>query len=484
MGVNEKMTAIADKIRSHTGKTGELGLDDMVTEVDVVSNMLAGKIASRSVTDLYLKDGCSKISSYAFVRNTALKSVTIDKAWIDGIFYEAFYNCTGLEKITCKKVGRIGERAFYNCTAMKVYDFSDCGAVPILDNISAFYGIPDDCVIYVPDNLYDEWIVATNWIDLAEHIMASHQKVWNELIKNGTITMSGTEVVACKKDFSGELVIPDGVTRISDEAFFSCDIAHVTLPSTLATIGDMAFGVCTKLKQIIIPEGTTTIGRYAFVECSNLRDIFISSTVTSIAEGAFSTQVGSRNIGLDPENTTYHLSSNCLIETATKKLIIGNNNSIIPTDGSVTSIGSNAFYGCDFTNINIPKTIVKIGDGAFEYCTELESIDISSVTELGSAFLNCQSLKSVVLSDKLTHLRGATFYNTIVSSIILPNTLTYIGRHVFMECSLARNGIIDYTGTIAQWRKINKEEWWLDVPGMGSKCTIHCIDGDIVESVP
>ena len=50
-----------------------------------------------------------------------------------------------------------------------------------------------------------------------------------------------------------------------------------------------------------------------------------------------------KSITVEEGNPIYHSAGNCLIETATKKLVLGSDNSVIPNDGSVTSIGMDAF---------------------------------------------------------------------------------------------------------------------------------------------
>ena len=75
------------------------------------------------------------------------------------------------------------------------------------------------------------------------------------------------------------------------------------------------------------------------------------------------------------ENPVYHSAGNCLIQTENKILIAGCKNSIIPTDGSVTSIGDYAFHGCSsLVSIMIPDAVTNIGRLAFEGCDNLTSV--------------------------------------------------------------------------------------------------------------
>lgn len=77
-----------------------------------------------------------------------------------------------------------------------------------------------------------------------------------------------------------EVVIPEGVTRIGDGAFWGC--------SSLTSIGIRAFSGCSALTRIVIPESVTSIGGRAFSLCSSLTSIVIPESVTSIGDSAFS----------------------------------------------------------------------------------------------------------------------------------------------------------------------------------------------------
>lgn len=107
----------------------------------------------------------------------------------------AFNNCYSLKKVVCNntetsisaslfgtcrslthykadsRVTRVRAQAFYECSSLKLVDFTSLSAVPTLDNVNAFTNIPSDCKIVVPDNLYEDWIVANNWSNLTSHIV-------------------------------------------------------------------------------------------------------------------------------------------------------------------------------------------------------------------------------------------------------------------------------------------------------------------------
>ena len=73
---------------------------------------------------------------------------------------------------------------------------------------------------------------------------------------------------------------------------------------------------------------------------------------------------------------------NCLIETASKTLIAGCKNSIIPDDGSVISIADYAFSGCTgLTSITIPDSVTSIGNSAFANCISLKTVYYSGTQE-------------------------------------------------------------------------------------------------------
>ena len=227
------------------------------------------------------------------------------------------------------------------------------------------------------------------------------------------------------------ITIPDSVTSIGSYAFMGCSsLTNVTIGNNVTSIDFGVFRDCAELTSITIPNSITSIGSYAFMNCSNLTSITIPDSVTSIGGSAFDRCNGLTSITVANGNTKYHATGNCLIETASKILVLGCKNSVIPTDGSVTSIGEDAFSHCDsLTSITIPDSVTSIGNYAFFWCSDLMSVTIgNSVTNIGKdAFSHCNDLMSVTIG----------------------NSVTSIGDNAFDRCGSLNT--VYYTGAASEW---------------------------------
>ena len=229
--------------------------------------------------------------------------------------------------------------------------------------------------------------------------------------------------------YVGELVFPrsvnnDPVTTIAQNTSLTQEqknqVTSVYIPDIVETIGDWAFYEFQNLQTVTFEQNETassasvqggtglkSIGSDAFSGCTGLTSIELPSSLTSIDLSAFYGCTGLTSIQVANGNTKYHSAGNCLIETASKTLLLGYKTSVIPTDGSVTSIGSSAFLVCTgLTSITIPASVTSIGSYAFSGCTGLTSITIpSGVTSIGmNAFSNCTCLRELIIPNTVTSI--------------------------------------------------------------------------------
>lgn len=95
------------------------------------------------------------------------------------------------------------------------------------------------------------------------------------------------------------IIVPEGVTTISTEAFMFCGgITEIVLPTTLKNIELGAFSYCSQLKSINLPEGITKIPRFAFFGCSSLECVTIPDGVVFVGLRAFSGCASLKNVVL------------------------------------------------------------------------------------------------------------------------------------------------------------------------------------------
>lgn len=103
----------------------------------------------------------------------------------------------------------------------------------------------------------------------------------------------------------------------------------------------------------------------------------------------------------------------------------------------VVEIGSDAFISCKFSNIVIPSSVKKIGNGAFYGCTSLESIEFPDyIVEFGeSVFPKCETLRFVKMPKSIMTIPDASFCDCWnLEEIVLPDSYTSIGAHAFQHC--------------------------------------------------
>ena len=502
---------------SACGDTGNEAIVPVNLTITAENRFIVGYIGEEGenlvIPDVFEYDGiwCRvvRIGYEAFYDCTGLASVAIPNS-VTAIDMEAFSCCTGLTSVIIpNSVTSINDGAFAGCTRLTRITLSSG-----LTNIG-------DCVVAGCTELTSIIVAEGN---------TKYHVAGNCLIETARKKL----VLGCKNS-----VIPtDGsVTIIGEDAFSNCvGLTSITIPDSVTSIGKGTFSSCIGLTNITISNSLTYIGSGAFSNCTGLTSITLPDSVKSVSYDAFYGCSGLTSITVEEGNTTYHAAGNCLIETESKALVLGCNNSVIPADGSVTIIDFAAFRGCaGLTSVVIPDSVTSIGRYAFSYCSGLTSITIpNSVTSIDlAAFSGCIGLTSITIPDRvysigdnafsgcsgltsITVEDGNTNYHAVgnclietdsktlilgcknstiptdgrvliiggnafdgcvgLTSITIPNSVEQIDSYAFSECTGLTN--IVFEGTVAQWNAIKKKFAWDSNAG---RYSISCTDGIIAE---
>lgn len=237
----------------------------------------------------------------------------------------------------------------------------------------------------------------------------------------------------------------EGIWITSASGFTDADvlIPDVINGEPVVCIAANAFQGSETVVSLSLPDSVTQLGSFIFYKCPSIRMIRFGKNYGNQYTVVAGYCPNLDYLTVDPENKLLHSDRNCVIETATKTLIMGCSGSIIPDDGSVTTIDGYAFQCCSgLTSITVPASVTTIEQSAFTSCFDLISLDISdSVTTIEQkAFSSCVSLKEVRLPSHLKEIGVETFYNCVsLEEITIPSEVTLLDADCFYGCTSLKN---------------------------------------------
>ena len=241
----------------------------------------------------------------------------------------------------------------------------------------------------------------------------------------------GRTILKCDTNFTGDLILPEGIERIADYAFEWCDgLESITFPKSLVSIGENAFAGCEYLKEISFEEGVKIIGDFCFQNCHSLSEVVLPDSLEIIADYAFS--------------DCYSL----------KKIVLPSH---------LKRLGRGAFSDCNnLESIRLPKTIENIEDYTFQGCQSIVVFCMpkSIKTIGGHAFEGCKKMNLIQMSELLTSIGDRAFGCChSLSTITVPKSVKIMGDGVFDGCTSLKT--IIFEGAVEKFGKI---EGWME-PG-------------------
>ena len=396
----------------------------------------------------------TKIGSKAFYWSNFtydLTKVTVPEG-VTEIGVSAFESCWDLEEVVLSDgLISIGNYAFASCSKLSSIEIPD-GLTSIGNN--AFESCGRLSSIEIPESVKS----------LGENVFSACINLTDVTLNEGITSIPSYAFSSCFK--LSKIKIPNGVTLIDENAFKNCEIlTKIELPDGLQTIGNYAFYGCSALESITVPKSVIAIDTYSFGFSTNLKTMY-GYTKSYAQSYAHSKGIAFVTLSTGLDLLSYAEYDSYIEITACDTDAIGAQSIPERINGKlVTTIGMKAFYECDqVTKVTLPKGITIIGDYAFGYCDNLELDEIpdgttyigagafyssglkeviipDTVSSIGkSAFSHCADLTNIVLPESITSIEDSLFYKCQnLSQVNIPESVTKIGKEAFSGCYSLKN---------------------------------------------
>jgi hypothetical protein len=490
-----------------------------------------------SLSNVTIGNNVTGIGSQTFDACYSLTNVTIGTG-VTSIGSQAFNACYGLTSVMIRSnVTNIASDAFTACTSLSAITVDPLNCV-----YSSADGVLFDknqtTLVRCPGGRTGSYTVPSTVTNIGSTAFSSCTSLVRVTIPSSVTSIGISAFDTCTSLAS--VTLPNSITSIPSSAFSSCSgLTNVTIPNSVTRIGNNAFWRCSSLVSVTIPNGVTSIETVAFQFCSALTSVTIGSSVADIGGWAFfncpnltaanfqgnAPNLGSSVFTYDNQATIFYLPGTIgwgstfgdrptalwrlpyplilnnspsfgvesnrfgfIISWVTNLSVVveactnlGENPMWVPVqtnslpngwsyfgdpqwtnfparfyrirsgspsiescftcatnNGTITITG----YLCSGGAVSIPGTIsglpvAAIGSRAFIYNSILTSVTIpDSVTSIGDyAFALCSNLTNVMIGNGVTWIGVYAFEECGLSSVTIPSSVTSIAGRAFDSCS-------------------------------------------------
>ena len=439
------------------------------------------------------------LSSVIEIGNNAFQGCALfeeaDLSAATSIGNSAFNGAASLKKITLNnELTSLGNSAFNNCSSLATIDVYDASGTKTTHNEAGVATLPEALAaigstcfkntafreITIPRGITKLPTSATGYSSSGEVFSGNRQL--EKVVLHDALTLLGSKTfTGCTNlktvqyyDIEGELygeenvvTLPESITIIGSHAFGSarggtgtfdeeddipCGIEKVIVPSSVTVIGQYAFQDCLSLTYVEYRSvatkynATTKRDTFLFDGCTALERIVLNDAITDLGDNAFRNCSSLATIDLFDQDTGEITENEAGVAT-------------LPT--SLMYIGDKCFMNTAIREITIPETLTYLGDttnatsstAVFSDCTALEKVILHDKLRLigSDTFLNCKNLKTIQYYDAEGTLVGkegtvtlpegiqivgeSAFEQSGVERVILPSSLTMVGRYLFRGCT-------------------------------------------------
>ncbi len=436
--------------------------------------------------DVIIPDGVTGIAANVFSGKDTLHSVTLPDSLVQ-IGYYAFYNCCGLTEISIPDgVTSIGDRAFASCssltsvilseqlTSIGAYVFADCSSLQAID-------LPDG-IAYIPDGAFSNCgmlsrISLPDSLDvIGNYAFRSCTGLTELSLPDGVTRVGYMPFAGCSA--LKTVFIPNGISEFGTGAFEDCtalsDIRYDGTAEQWDAISDRyIWDENTGYYTVHFSDGTSMLKQPRYI--SHATDTFLVNGQSYFAyDGSAGNKLEeldhSLTLSLDTEGIAlrgwigftmpiisfgYRIDSGELVtgdffeETEQNVLNAGGRYASrfrieVPTNDLEAGTYSVSFVvllegGTEYVLETISVTLAALDA---DECTPTEGLSFRlnsdglsyTVTGLGTAVTAHVVIPSLYEGLPVTHIGSYAFDNSLLASVVIPDSVTEIGYRAFYDC--------------------------------------------------
>ena len=435
-------TVTKDNIDYTVTAIGDSAFESFPTPTNVSSVFIPATV--RSIGDSAFSY-CNALTTVTFAEGSQLKSIGLAAFYgteqlyprfkeikipdsVDTIGSGAFFYCQDLERITLPSaLQTLSSVTFYGCAALSEVTFP--ASLKTIES-SVFDGCRNLSEVKLPASLTAIQSSVFHRCSAQTVFYDGSLEQWNHITAdNDVLGYSCPSLVM--DDYTAQFIpveddpdhpFPGPPPKTVTITKYTGTESTVILPSTISSwpvtkVGEDALKDNTTITSVTIPASVTEIGSNAFAGCTNLTSV--------------------NYIG-DWSNLTIQSGNPAVQDAANAPLF---DFEFIPPDNTAVIV-TNYKYNGAAADVTIPsryqgKPVTTIGHAAF-FNSAVTSVTIpDSVTSISDeAFINCPKLTNISIPNSVTYIGFSAFSScTSLKSITLPSSLSFISGALFLGCS-------------------------------------------------
>ena len=487
------------------------------------------------------------IGDKAFRLHASIKTIILSEG-IETIGKYAFYG-TGITTLllpsTLKNLTSDAFRDVHSYSILGPLAVVSKAEEPISLEENTFSLFASISTLYVPEGSKTKYEAAQGWsafsaieeglfaeelIDGFRYLLSTESKTAT-VVQDYNYAKMESVVIPATTNYKG---VNYQVTAIGNNAFYNRPISEIQIPSSIKTIGDRAFSMCSYLKVLIIPEGVESIGIGAFANNSNadyLTKLELPSSLKNIGEGVIagrSDQLSVISRIVEPfeisdkafANTVWNNQENKYMyepHVATLYVPIGTKSKYEALSGwkmfanieegevreakagnllysystgskKATVISDDSYK--DLTEVTIPSEVTiegesyhvtAIGKKAFASCEKITSFSLpNGLVTIGESAFSGTRNTSITLPEGIVSIGDRAFASTSITDIILPRSLVTIGSYAFSSNNAIKELVIPEgvesigTGAFNSMTSLKQLELPTTLKSIGTRVIYNC----------